>query len=140
MQRAQAQTQTMAMARRATGRLRPVGYAALCPLLLAACVETAAIDPAGPVDPESLMGRAPGAVLADLGEPELRRREPPVEVWQYRSDACVFDVYFDRHDGQAGPVVVFYEARSRGGTSGPADPPGCLGEVIAAGRTAPSAG
>ncbi|NBC34660.1 MAG: hypothetical protein GVY13_18445 [Alphaproteobacteria bacterium] len=115
--------------------------AALGLLGLAGCVQTAAVDRSGPldpVDPETLMGRTPAAVLSDLGEPELQRREPPVEVWQYRSDACVFDVYFDEAGDRADPVVVYWEARSR--DSGPADPPRCLGDVIAAGRAAGRAG
>lgn len=140
-------TQAPAGRRRQIGARHPAAGVALCLVPLAACVQTAAIDPADPVvDPEALMGRAPAAVLADLGEPELQRREPPVEVWQYRSDACVFDVFFDVDSdanadaggGTSAPVVVYYEARSRGSDSGPADPPRCLSEIIAASRATPA--
>lgn len=120
---------------------RDMRPAALGLLALAGCMQTAAVERGGPIDPvnpETLMGRAPAAVLSDLGEPELRRREPPVEVWQYRSDDCVFDVFFDRPAGGAPPVVVYWEARSR--DSGPTDAPRCLGDVIAAGRAAGGTG
>ena len=75
------------------------------------------------------MGRSSESILAALGEPEMRRREPPVEVWQYRSDQCVFDVYFDAVNAGTGPVVVFYEARNR--TEGTTEISACLRDVIA---------
>ena len=108
-----------------------LAVAVLGVLALTACVQTAGTPSSPPADPEALLGQSTDAVAAELGAPEIRRREPPVEVWQYRSDACVFDVYFDSPDGRTTPVVVYYEARSR--NAGPTDPPGCLGEIVAGG-------
>jgi len=31
-----------------------------------------------------------------LGKPDFRRNEPPAEVWQYRGDTCVLDVFLYR--------------------------------------------
>ena len=104
---------------------------------VAGCVQTAGIAPTSPADPESLIGQPVAMVLADLGEPEIRRREPPVEVWQYRTDACVFDVYFDETDEAESPVVVFYEARNR--EDGSAASLTCFREITAASRL-PAAG
>lgn len=98
-------------------------------MLVAGCVQTASIAPDGPVDPNRLMGESPDAIVADLGEPEMRRQERPVEVWQYRSEACVFDVYFDSASPAVEPVVVFYEARSR--SEGSADASNCLRQILA---------
>lgn|GEM_PF-748234 len=84
---------------------------------------------ASDVDPQQLMGMAPSGVAAMLGEPELRRREGPAEVWQYRSSRCAFNIYMDEDD-TLGQRVVYYGARSRtAGTS--VRPPQCLGEIVA---------
>jgi hypothetical protein len=40
-----------------------------------------------------LTGMGPAELVALLGEPDLRRREPPAELWQYRSADCVLDVF-----------------------------------------------
>ena len=101
-------------------------------LILAGCVQTTASQPPSrAIDPQALMGRSPDHVVADLGEPEIRRREEPVQVWQYRSDGCVFDLYFDAESTAAAPVVVYYEARSR--VDGAADASHCLRQILAQG-------
>lgn len=40
-----------------------------------------------------LTGMDPAQLIALLGEPDLRRREPPAELWQYRNADCVLDVF-----------------------------------------------
>jgi hypothetical protein len=82
-----------------------------------------------PVDPQQLMGMAPAGVTGMLGEPELRRREGPAEVWQYRSSRCAFNIYME-DDDSLGQRVVYFGARSR--TAGASvHPPQCLGEIVA---------
>ena len=41
----------------------------------------------------ALTGMDPAQLIALLGEPDLRRREPPAEFWQYRNADCVLDVF-----------------------------------------------
>ncbi len=56
-----------------------------------------------------------------LREPELVRHESPTTIWQYRTDACVLDIYFA---GDADPLlapVAHYEIRARGKDAGDAD-------------------
>ena len=56
-----------------------------------------------------------------LREPELVRHESPTTIWQYRTDACVLDIYFS---GNADPLltpVAHYEIRARGKNAGNAD-------------------
>ena len=43
-------------------------------------------------------------LVAELGEPRLRRQEPPAEVWQYRGQDCVLD-FFLYQDAQTFKVV-----------------------------------
>ena len=110
-------------------RLGLLATAGLVPGLLLACTADMPRDQiAREIDPEMLVGLSPDAVATRLGEPELRRQEPPVEVWQYRSDTCVLDLYLDGI-ARADQRVVYYEARHR--SAGYVPPALCLGEIMA---------
>ncbi len=89
-------------------------FRAACGLLLglslAAC-QTAALDQSAqpvsqppslaaasqiappPVSPERLIGLSGLDVLKLFGQPGLKRREAPAELWQYTASACVMDLY-----------------------------------------------
>lgn len=63
-------------------------------------------------NPARILGLGPSKLTEILGEPELTRREPPAEIWQYRGESCVFDVFLYE---EAGVVRVTYlEARDEG--------------------------
>jgi hypothetical protein len=82
-------------------------------LALGACSIPAGPPPerdAGRRLPASLDGLDSQAVVALLGPPDLRRAEPPAELWQYRMTGCVLDVYLYR-DADAFHVV---HAETRG--------------------------
>ena len=100
-------------------------------ILLAGCVTQQAVGPgvgAGSVDPQSLIGLSPGQVADTLGEPELRRPEPPAEVWQYRTETCVVDLYLYDEDGRL--RVTTYQVRPRSNAVVQADR--CVADVVAA--------
>ena len=96
-------------------------------LLLAACSSGPAINASQasahpPVMPtlaalgqppalSDLKGLAPEQVTALIGDPDLRRVDPPAEIWQYRSADCVLDLYF--YDSGASRRMVYAETRSR---------------------------
>lgn len=44
-------------------------------------------------DPQQLLGMDSAALSDLLGEPALVRREGDAEIWQYRADECVLDVF-----------------------------------------------
>lgn len=103
-------------------RLRPV-LAAIWLTGLAACQASApdapvadAIDraksppAAGAQPPASVLGLQPRDVRQLLGAPKLVRRDAPAEVWQYRSDACVLDLFI--YNADAEPRVRYVEART----------------------------
>ncbi len=46
-----------------------------------------------------LTGLGPAELVALFGEPDFRRRDPPAELWQYRSADCVLDVFLYGEDG-----------------------------------------
>ena len=64
-----------------------------------------------------LTGMAPAQVAALLGDPDLRRRDPPAEIWQYRSADCVLDLFF--YDDNGREHLVYTESRPRVAQRGP---------------------
>ena len=46
-----------------------------------------------------------------LGEPDFTRRDPPAEIWQYRSASCVLDVFL--YPGDSGLKVAHATTRNR---------------------------
>lgn len=76
-------------------------------------------------DPAGLVGKAPTVVQAAFGNATLRRREPPAEVWQYRTGACVLDLVF-YPEGAAGALQVAHVALR------PVDAPTIDGKTCAA--------
>ena len=73
--------------------------------------EIAALPPEAVIDddPARILGLAPDQLTALLGRPELTRREPPAEIWQYRGETCVFDVFLYEDAGRV--RVTYLEAR-----------------------------
>ena len=62
-------------------------------------------------DPAQLIGIGPARLDALLGRPDLVRREPPAEIWQYRGAACIFDVFLYVEAGEQ--RVTYIEARNQ---------------------------
>jgi hypothetical protein len=91
---------------------------------------TAALPPEPIIndDPQQLMGIGPGALSAVLGEPELIRREAPAEIWQYRNDGCVLDVFL--YDTAGRRTVTYIEARD--GTAQRIETRACLNTLLRA--------
>ena len=69
-------------------------------------------------DVSELIGLERQQLQARLGDPALRRRDAPAEIWQYRSSLCVLDLFLYR-DGQA-VRVTNAEVRPRDGRELPA--------------------
>jgi hypothetical protein len=60
----------------------------------AAAVATARLPELG-----ELKGLRPLEIVSLLGQPELKRDEPPAELWQYRTTDCVLNLFFYREAG-----------------------------------------
>jgi hypothetical protein len=69
-------------------------------------------------DVGELIGLERAELQARLGDPALRRRDAPAEIWQYRSSLCVLDLFLYR-DGAA-VRVTNAEVRPRDGRELPA--------------------
>jgi len=81
------------------------------------------------VTPRELMGMDPAMLEDLLGQPELRRNEPPAAVWQYRAETCVFDlVLYSEPDNDNLSRVTFFEARDR--DAQPANAADCLDTLL----------
>ena len=71
----------------------------------------AAMPNAGTGAPPKVLGLKPHDVQELLGMPKLVRRDDPAEVWQYRSSACVLDVFLYPEETGA-QQVRYLEART----------------------------
>lgn len=104
-------------------RLRPaphiISTAVLLAALLSGCQspystsgdKVAAAPKASMAPPPKVLGLKPHDVQELLGMPKLVRRDDPAEVWQYRSGACVLDVFL--YPEETGSQQVRYlEART----------------------------
>ena len=60
--------------------------------------------------PQALVGLDTPGLRARLGEADFKRREGPVETWQYRFRTCVIDYFIQA--GDAGPTVRGWAWRS----------------------------
>ena len=70
----------------------------------------------------NLVGADPAKLEQWLGKPGLVRLDDPAQVWQYRGQGCVVDVYF--YPSGDGMAVSHAEARSQKYTGDPMNP--CL--------------
>jgi len=62
------------------------------------------------IDPTTLVGMPSGAVQAKLGNPSLLRRDGTAQIWQYRGQGCIVDLFlYRRGDGDA--QVAFVDMR-----------------------------
>ena len=111
-------------------------------LLLAAChaIETQPSSAGrsaslGPVDDNvaRMIGARPAALLAELGEPQLKRRESPAEIWQYRGQGCVLDFFL--YDN-GGPEIEVIHLEARGETAARTDPKPCFAGLLRRHQTA----
>lgn len=90
--------------------------AACTPAPEAAPVATVAPATERPIASQQFTGMRSPDLLALLGQPNLRRIDPPAELWQYRGTNCVLQLYLYR-DGDAFRVV-HAEMLGRNPTSG----------------------
>jgi hypothetical protein len=66
---------------------------------------------ARPPEIKDLAGLKPADVLSVLGQPDLKRDEPPAELWQYRAADCVLNLFF--YDDAGGYHITHAEAWQR---------------------------
>ncbi len=92
--------------------------------------EIAALPPEPTIDddPARILGLGPDKLTELLGRPELTRREPPAEIWQYRGESCVFDVFLYE---EAGLVRVTY-LEARDGSAQRVAERNCLNQLLRA--------
>lgn len=102
-------------------------------------VATAPATPPAPVndDPQQFMGLNQAGVTEIIGNPALIRRDGPAEVWLYRGQGCLFDIFLYRQDDDSFQVR-YVELRA---PDLPEDKHrACLADIIRAGKTTPATG
>ena len=80
---------------------------------VASVARTSVLSHEPPRAPEikDLAGLKPADVVSILGPPDLRRDEPPAELWQYRAADCVLNLFF--YDDAGGYRLTHAEAWQR---------------------------
>lgn len=82
---------------------------------------------AAELTPERLKGLSTSRTRAIFGPPAFIRHEPPAEIWQYRSEICVLDLYVYAANNRQ--QVRFAELRPR---AEPVSDPECLRDLASA--------
>ena len=85
--------------------------------------------PAAP-GPERLIGLVGNEIQKMLGLPDFKRRDPPAEIWQYRKDGCLLDIflYQDKNDASTHRVT---HVEARGHSVNQVSGTECLLEALA---------
>lgn len=79
---------------------------------------------------KDLVGLGPDELQHLFGHPQMVRDETGAEVWQYRAQACVLDLYLYPQESQGTALRVTYlEARDRSAASLATDP--CVTALMA---------
>lgn len=86
----------------------------------------AALPPPPDVTPDELLGLDGPALQDRIGTPELIRYEQPAQIWQYRSETCVFDVFLYPSSGV--DRVTYLEARDQ--STARIDKQDCLSDIL----------
>lgn len=88
----------------------------------------AALPKTPPIDdnPQRFLGLTPVDLTAELGKPQLRRHESAAEIWQYRRQDCVLDVFL--YEESDGFKVAYLEARDL--TAEPVETRPCLRDLL----------
>lgn len=82
----------------------------------------------GGYTPDDLVGLDIPAVERLLGKPDLSRKEPFAEVWQYAHGDCVLFVFIYAQDGGAARVTHAETGARDGGTT--PEPGQCIGAIL----------
>jgi len=94
----------------------------------------AAVPPAAPVSLTDLRARIKGmeksAIARLLGEPGFIRRDDPAEIWQYRGERCILDVFMYKDGNSFTAAHVALRSRT---VERPADKE-CYANIFARGK------
>jgi|GEM_PF-4983012 len=78
--------------------------------------------PAPKPAPTTLLGQTREEVAAYLGDPDLKRRESPAEIWRYGDESCGVHLFFYENDG----VMVVQHVETRLADDSELDEAECL--------------
>ena len=90
----------------------PDATAAAVPIAAPPVASPPATAPAPGDDARALIGQKASEIAGLLGEPQLKRRDPPAELWQYRAGPCVLDLFLYADKAGGGFTVTHMEMRA----------------------------
>ncbi len=79
-------------------------------------------------DPERLMGLGTGELTQMLGSPRFVRRDDSAQLWRYRNESCILNLFLYRNADRPGFWVAHVEARRIEG--GAAQKRECFGALL----------
>ncbi len=85
--------------------------------------------PPAPRPPGELLRMVAEEAERRLGPADFRRHDPPAQLWQYRGDSCVLDLFLYPRADDGRLAVDHFETRPRGGDA--VDPAACYGALLA---------
>lgn len=107
----------------ATPRMNEIEPAAGPPAAVPKAIPEPAVgEPEGPdIDgnPERLVGVGTAELTRMLGDPRFVRRDSDAQLWRYRNDSCILDLFLYRKAGQQEFQVSHFETRHREGGAVP---------------------
>jgi len=69
-------------------------------------------------DPRRLLGLDVKSLTGLLGAPRFTRRDPPAQLWRYRDESCILDLFlYEDSEKKTGSTVRHFEARGLTKTS-----------------------
>ncbi len=83
-----------------------------------------------PPDPRRLVGLSAEELQKMLGRPDFKRRDPPAQLWQYRKDGCMLDVFLYQGGAGDGKGYKVKHAEARGHTIARISGTDCLLEAL----------
>lgn len=97
-------------------------------------------EPAEPVvnsDPEQLLGLDRSGLTDLLGTPAFVRNDAPAQLWRYRNDTCLLDLFLYTDDDPYRKRLAVKHYEVRGADDGKMDADACLKDLLLARMTKP---
>lgn len=76
--------------------------------------------------PSELLHLSAAEVRRKLGPPDFRRQDPPAELWQYRGESCILDLFLYDRDS----VLQVTHVETRPGNGIDLTPSGCYATLL----------
>ena len=81
-----------------------------------------------PPNANTLLNRGSAEIVDILGKPGFVRRDPPAELWRYRTEVCTLDLYFYEEDVGGNYSLSWLDFRNTASTAAARN--ACLRDIL----------